>query len=325
MNNGIRIPTCNAATLEGRHVASGTNETSAHLNGSLVSCQENFNISKISGNRCGHDINSPTIFVPPSKHRRRPPLIHKAKRNLAKLYDDPMLFLAGKLSYNPIKQNKKGGNRKMRSEQRDLINNCVGECLLHYLDLKTMKVGFEKQNGDFHYFGINFIHKAIRESLIEQKEQKTITYERVREAIKTLEAAGYLYIENDRIHRPDGTYRSLPAKIRFNLSFFNDLGIEDHILTKSLANEEQRLNKEILHQKARDYREADRKKLADKRIQKKHMRAMKDLLKDSKSGKRLSAEEKKFMDVECPGHDRKRDPSDIPAEYLYGLVKYPPY
>ena len=77
------------------------------------------------GNKCGHDKNVPLFFEFPSNHKNRPLILVKAKKELNRLYFNPLISDAGRLSYNPSIHNKDGSFRKIRSEVRNMVNNCV--------------------------------------------------------------------------------------------------------------------------------------------------------------------------------------------------------
>ena len=273
------------------------------------------------GNKCGHDKNNPLFFGTPSLHKNRPPILIQAKKELNRLYFNPLISDAGRLSYNPSINNKDGSFRKIRSEVRNLVNNCVGECLLHYLDLKTLYVGFQGKT-QFHYFGIDFIYKTIKASLINRDASETITYERVRKAVKLFEECGYLTLEKERVMLPSGRFASKPAKIRFNRCFFTDLGIVESIIDQYLNNEERKLRAEVLKQKANQYAYQQR---AAKKAAKKEMRDIKELLKAAKEGHKLNKDEQEFIDTEYPGITRRREPDPpLYPEFISKLVKRPP-
>ena len=238
MVSGRNPASISALPFDGDTITSGSQIASTSANGSDYS-----SILQVkNGNRCGHNKNIPLFHLPPPEHKNRPKILRIAKQRLNNLYFHPLADLAGKISFNSDKINKRGGFRKVRSEMRNLVNNCIGDCLLHYLDLKTMYVGFTNDKGRFIYFGVSFISKTIIKNLRAQKTIETITYERVRKAIKAFEAAGYLHIETSKTVLPNGQYRSLPSRIRVNRVLFSDLGIDESLIKESLDRDEKKLN-----------------------------------------------------------------------------------
>lgn len=318
MINSGRNPACNVLPLTG-DITSGSLNTNNMENAT----SNQFTLQHVNsrkGNRCGFNKNNPISFIR-LDHKRRPKIIEQSKENLKNLYFKPLSKNAGKMSYNVSKKNKHDEYRQLRAEIRNIIYNCVGEALLHYLDLKTLYVGF-MADGKFHFLGINFIYKAIEASLKSRDAEETITYERVRKAIKVFEECGYLYIENEKVMLPDGTYRSKPSKIKFNATFFTDLDVDEHLLSKSLRDQEKRLNREVLDKKAQEY--AHEHRIAKKNA-KKEMRAINDIIKAAKDGSSLSKDEQEYLDIEYPGVSRKREP-EVPLypEYISLCYRKPP-
>lgn len=282
---------------------------------------EKGNQVKTSGNRCGHDKMNPISFIAPTMHKRRPPLIEKAKRMLSGLYADPLSLDAGRLSFNPEKENRRGGYRKIRSEKRELTLNFAGQAMLHYLDLNTLQLGWKTDKGNFIDIGFDTLNKKINESLSFNQPHRKVSYESLRRAINIFESCGYIQIERVRIRLPNGEYRSLPSRIKVNEIFFEHLGIDKEFINKSIRSEERRNNSIILNQKAKEYNKDAR---ISKKVGKQAIRKMKDLLNAARAGKPLNQDERALLDVEYPGLLRRRDPETLYPDFISKLIKPPP-
>jgi hypothetical protein len=93
------------------------------------------------GNRCGHNPASPRSFEAPSHHRARPGILRKLTEKLSSYYDSPAKIL-------PSLNFANGKDSQQRSERREACLQLLG-CLIHFLDLLTLRVGIPQQNGTF--------------------------------------------------------------------------------------------------------------------------------------------------------------------------------
>ena len=92
-----------------------------------------------SGNRCGHDPSSPRFFDPPEKHKDRPLILRKLAEKIRAYFDDPRLTI-------PSLDLANGKDRQQRSERREACLAVLG-CMIHFLDLVTLRVGIPAQGG----------------------------------------------------------------------------------------------------------------------------------------------------------------------------------
>jgi hypothetical protein len=94
-----------------------------------------------SGNRCGHNPLSPRFFEPPEHHKPRPGILRKLTEKLSSYYDSPAKIL-------PSLNLANGKDSQQRSERREACLQLLS-CLIHFLDLLTLRVGIPQQNGTF--------------------------------------------------------------------------------------------------------------------------------------------------------------------------------
>jgi hypothetical protein len=95
----------------------------------------------VPGNRCGHNPLSPRSFEPPTQHKARPGILRKLTEKLASYYDSPAKTL-------PSLNLANGRDSQQRSERREACLQLLG-CLIHFLDLLTLRVGIPKADGSF--------------------------------------------------------------------------------------------------------------------------------------------------------------------------------
>jgi hypothetical protein len=93
------------------------------------------------GNRCGHNPLSPRSFEPPQQHKPRPGILRKLTEKIGTYYDSPAKIL-------PSLNLANGKDSQQRSERREACLQLLG-CLIHFLDLLTLRVGIPHQNGTF--------------------------------------------------------------------------------------------------------------------------------------------------------------------------------
>ena len=103
----------------------------------------------VNGNNCGHKSNSPRWFEPPPKHTR-PKIISKLIGEIQQYYSAPTSTI-------PSLNLANGSNRQQRSERREACVSVLG-CLVHYLDLATLRVGIPQPDKSFN--GISKIGRA---------------------------------------------------------------------------------------------------------------------------------------------------------------------
>jgi hypothetical protein len=94
-----------------------------------------------SGNRCGHNPLSPRSFEAPPHHKPRPGILRKLTEKLASYYDSPAKTL-------PSLNLANGRDSQQRSERREACLQLLS-CLIHFLDLLTLRVGVPKEDGTF--------------------------------------------------------------------------------------------------------------------------------------------------------------------------------
>jgi hypothetical protein len=100
------------------------------------------------GNNCGHDPNTPRWFEPPKSHTR-PKIISKAIAEIRRYYRAPAATI-------PSLNLANGSDRQQRSERREACL-AVLSCLLHYLDLMTLRVGIPQADTSFQGISMPFI------------------------------------------------------------------------------------------------------------------------------------------------------------------------
>jgi hypothetical protein len=84
---------------------------------------------------------SPRIFEAPSHHKPRPGILRKLTEKLASYYYSPAKVL-------PSLNLANGNDSQQRSERREACLQLLA-CLIHFLDLLTLRVGIPHQNGTF--------------------------------------------------------------------------------------------------------------------------------------------------------------------------------
>ena len=159
------------------------------------------------GNRCGHSPHAPRHYLRPDVHRSRPPVLEQAIRSAKEAYKLPKKLM---IKLNQI--HPKG--KQKRSERREAIM-AVSQALLHFVDLATLKVGFETSTGKFVYLDIDYIAKIAG-----------LTYIRASRALRDLVKAGYLKLSRQFTQKGEGAFKGLPSLREITTQFFIDLGID---------------------------------------------------------------------------------------------------
>lgn len=126
------------------------------------------------GNRCGHKPDEPRDFIPPENHGKRPPVIAMLMKKLDNYYSNPACI--------PSLNAANGSDKQQRSERREGCKLTL-KAMLHYLDLKTMRVGIPQENGQF---------VGLTMSLL--AERAGIELRRAERAVRDLKAAGILKV-----------------------------------------------------------------------------------------------------------------------------------
>jgi hypothetical protein len=296
---GVRMPTCAVISFAGEY------NTSVPTNNKLDDTNSHReNQQFLRGNRCGHDKNNPRSFISPSHHKHRPYILEEAKKRCRESYLDHFKYDFGRSAYNPSNINQDGSYRKVRSESRELLMSLIPQAILHYVDLKTNKLGFTDSNtGEFRSFGIDFLYKSLG---------GRVSYERVRKTVAEMEKLGYLTVETRNIKLPDGRYRAIPAIIRITSLLLSDIGFTQQEIDKYAKKDQLIINREILQEKCQTYKRVDREK---SKIAKKHIKGIRDILTRARNGVKLNDDEQKVLDAECPGFDRKREPTTQYRDY----------
>jgi len=111
----------------------------------------------MAGNNCGHTQNLPRWFEAPEKHTR-PHIIKKLISSIQDYYREPVITI-------PSLNLAKGSDRQQRSERREACVSVLG-CLVHYLDLATLRVGIPQ--ADQRFQGITMAFIAERCDLIKR-------------------------------------------------------------------------------------------------------------------------------------------------------------
>lgn len=155
------------------------------------------------------ECNSPvTGFLPPAHHKTRTYFQEEAKLRVR--------------SRLPILRHSSG--RKVRSEFTGAILTTL-ECLLHHLNLETLKVG-KPTSGQFFSYTYSYLATRCGFTLI-----------RVKRALGYLRRAGYITTKRRFTHRvTEGSEpcRWLAATIKINLSLFEALGFGKRRLAREL-------------------------------------------------------------------------------------------
>lgn len=189
-----------------------------------------------SGNGAGHQKDNPLSYHPPHDHQRRPWYLERPKDNLEIWYFEPDKYLKNLLFINDK-------SRRKRSERREIIK-VISQCLLHYVDMWSLRVGvWKKENGQFAPLSLNKLLKEINRN---QPKDDHFSKRRLIRALKDLEAADYLKLTYRYITKNGKPY-ALPAIRELTEAFFIDLGITRATLDEQRHYRIQQLIKENLY------------------------------------------------------------------------------
>jgi hypothetical protein len=158
------------------------------------------------GNRCGHDPEAPRWFAPPEEHKPRPGILRKLGEKIRGYYDAPAKTL-------PSLNLANGKDRQQRSERREGCLGVLG-CLVHYLDLLTLRVGIPQEDGSFG--GISMERIA---------DLSGMGLRRVERATHDLVAAGIVTVRPIAKEEWPGEFTGLPAIRTISTSLFAAFGL----------------------------------------------------------------------------------------------------
>jgi hypothetical protein len=151
------------------------------------------------GNNCGHIPDTPRWFAPPPQHNR-PKIISKIIGAIRLFYRDPTSTI-------PSLNLANGSNRQQRSERREACISVLG-CLLHYLDLVTLRVGIPQADASFQGISMPFI-----------AEKSGLTLKRTERAVRDLVKSGLITVHplcekiNDTLYKGYAAIRTISAKL----------------------------------------------------------------------------------------------------------------
>ena len=117
----------------------------------------------IGGNRCDHDPAKPRYFVPPAKHKDRPLILRKLEEKIRAYFTDPRKTI-------PSLDLANGKDRQQRSERREACLAVLG-CMIHFLDLVTLRVGIPTPGG---FKGLTIPYLAELSGLGERRAERAI-------------------------------------------------------------------------------------------------------------------------------------------------------
>ncbi len=159
-----------------------------------------------TGNRCGHQPDSPRWFDPPASHRQRPRILLKLAEKVRGYYQQPAATI-------PSLNLANGSERQQRSERREACIQLL-EAMIHYLDLVTLRVGFPRSDGSFQNLTLEFLAHISR--LGERRAER---------AVADLVKAGIISIKHRYEKQEDGNYRGLAAVRSVSQDLFVCLGL----------------------------------------------------------------------------------------------------
>ncbi len=186
------------------------------------------------GNNCGHKPASPRWFAPPPKHTR-PKIISKVISEIQHYYLNPTSAIP---SLNLVN----GSNRQQRSERREACLSVLG-CLLHYLDLASLRVGIPQPDKSFNGISMPFI-----------AEKSGLTLKRTERAMRDLVKSGLIDVYplceklSDTVYKGYAAIRTVSRKL---FTLFGMGGRLKYEREKASARQRKRTRKEELKGKAK--------------------------------------------------------------------------
>lgn len=151
------------------------------------------------GNNCGHRPEAPRWFDPPHRHTR-PKIITRIVAEIRRYYRDPAATI-------PSLNLANGSDRQQRSERREACLSVLG-CLLHYLDLATLRVGIPQNDTSFAGISMPFI-----------AEKSGLTLKRAERAVRDLVRAGIVTVHplcekiSDTVYKGYAAIRTVSSKL----------------------------------------------------------------------------------------------------------------
>jgi hypothetical protein len=151
------------------------------------------------GNNCGHRPEAPRWFDPPPRHTR-PKIITKIITEVRQYYRNPASTI-------PSLNFANGSDRQQRSERREACLSVLG-CLLHYLDLATLRVGIPQNDSSFAGISMPFI-----------AEKTGLTLKRAERAVRDLVRAGLITVHplcekiSDAVYKGYAAIRTVSPKL----------------------------------------------------------------------------------------------------------------
>ncbi len=158
----------------------------------------------MNGNNCGHLPKEPKCFKPPKQHTR-PHIITKLIGSIQQYYSEPSTIPSLNLA--------NGSDRQQRSERREACITVLG-CLVHYLDLASLRVGIPQADQSFQGIKMTFI-----------AERTGLTLRRCQRAVSDLVASGLLTVYPLCKKIDDATYKGYAAIRTLNPKLFNLFGL----------------------------------------------------------------------------------------------------
>ena len=159
----------------------------------------------MNGNKCGHLPTEPRWFEAPEKHTR-PHIIKKLISSIQDYYKEPAATL-------PFLNIANGSDRQQRSERREACISVLG-CLVHYLDLATLRVGIPHADQTFQGIKMSFI-----------AERCDLTLRRTERAVADLVKSGLLTIHPLCEKLEDAIYKGYAAIRTINQKIFTIFGL----------------------------------------------------------------------------------------------------
>lgn len=141
----------------------------------------------------------PRWFEPPENHTR-PKIISKIICEIQDYYVNPASTI-------PSLNLANGSSRQQRSERREACLSVLG-CLLHYLDLATLRVGIPQTDGSFMGISMPFI-----------AEKSGLTLKRTERAVRDLVRSGLITVYplceklSDTIYKGYAAIRTISKKL----------------------------------------------------------------------------------------------------------------
>ena len=188
----------------------------------------------MGGNKCGHVPEKPRWFSPPPKHTR-PKIITKAIEKIQQYYFEPSATI-------PSLNLANDSERQQRSERREACIDVLG-CILHYLDLATMRVGVPQNDDSFKGISMPFI-----------AERTGLTLKRAERAMHDLVKSGLVTVYplcekiSDTVYKGYAAIRTISKKL---FTLFGMGGRLKYEREKASARQRKRSRKEELKGKAR--------------------------------------------------------------------------